>query len=126
MDGITLTFNGFPFASKLSTYNVDYEINYRKIVTALDGTEYFANGTRRPIVTFSLFPMTGEQAKAYYDALKNMAGTCIYTDPATDETHSAQMRVVSNLSYVFGHKGIDDNLYYRGGQITLRGVECLA
>lgn len=126
MKGITLTFDGVNFAPALSTYRVAYETNYRKTVTALDGTEYFGNGTRRPIVTFSLFPMTDAQAKTYYGALKAMVSNCAYTDPATNAVRTARMRVTSNLEYLFCHKAVDDNLYYKGGQIELRGVDAIA
>lgn len=126
MKGITLTFGGLDFSSRLSTYCVHYEIGYRKIVTALDGTEYFGNGTSRPIIAFSLFPMTEAQAKMYYDALKSMVSNCAYTDPATNVTRTARMRVTSNLEYLFCLKAVDDNLYYKGGTIELRGVEVLA
>lgn len=123
---VTLTFNGYNFSSKLSTYRVDYETNYRKVVTALDGTEYFGNGTRRPIVSFSLIPMTDAQAATYYDALKIMVSNCTYTDTATGTNRTARMRITSNLEHVFGLRSVDGNRYYKGGQIVLRGVNCIA
>lgn len=125
MNGITLTFNGFDFSSVLSTYHVNYERAFRKVMTALDGTEYFGNGTLRPVVTFALFPMTGAQAAQYYDALKVMTSNCLYTDTATGTPRMARMRVTSNLEYAFCHT-FGNNLYYKGGTITLRGVECVA
>lgn len=126
MKGIVFTFNGLNLSPALSTYRVAYEASYRKTVTSLDGTEYFGNGTRRPIVTFSLLPMTGVQAKTYYDALKVMVSNCAYTDPATNAVRTARMRVTSNLEYLFCHKAVDDNLYYKGGALELRGVETIA
>ncbi len=127
---VTLQFNDFNFAPVLSTYSVSYETNYRKTVTALDGTEYFANATRRPVITFSLFPMTDAQATAAYDALSIMIADCTYTDPATTgdsgTDYTQLMRVTSNLDYVFALRSVDGNRYYKGGQITLRGVKCRA
>lgn len=129
---VKLTFNGYDFAPLLSTYAVDYEISYRKVVTALDGTEYFGNGTRRPIINFTLRPLTDSQSKAAYDALKIMVASCSYTDPAVNGsadasvTRTAQFRVTSSLEAAFGLRSVDGNRYYKGGVITLRGVTCLA
>ena len=123
---VTLTFNGHDFSPVLSTYSVTYETEYRKVVKALDGTEYFGNPTRRPVVTFSLFPMTDAQAKEYYDALSIMIARCTYTDKATNTDRTLQMRLTTNLEYVFGLRSVDGNRYYKGGSITLRGVSCIA
>lgn len=124
---VTLTFNSYDFAPILSTYAVVYETNYRKTVVSLDGTEYVGNPTRRPIVTFTLFPRTDAQAKAAYDALSVMIASCTYTDPhATNASRTLQMRLTSNLESVFGLRSIDGNRYYKGGQIVLRGVTCVA
>ena len=123
---VTLTFNGYDFAPALSSYGVTHEINYRKVVTALDGTRYFGNATRRPIITFSLLPMNGAQTKACYDALKIIIASCSYTDADANEDRTAQMRVTSNLESVFRLRAADGSRYYEGGQITLEGVKCLA
>ena len=129
---VKLTFNGYDFAPLLSTYAVDYEITYRKVVTALDGKEYFGNGLKRPIVNFALRPLTDAQAKAAYDALKIMVASCSYTDPAisgsadASASRTAQFRLTSNLEAAFGLRSVDGNRYYKGGQIVLRGVTCLA
>lgn len=129
---VKLTFNGYDFQPLLSTYAVDYDISYRKVVTALDGTKYFGNGMKRPIINFTLRPVTDAQAKASYDALKIMAASCAYTDPAINgssdasATRTAQFRVTSSLEAAFGLRSADGNRYYKGGQITLEGVKCLA
>ena len=123
---VTLTFNGHDFAPALSDYKVSYEPNFRKVVTALNGTEYFGNATRRPIITFSLRSMTDAQTRAAYDALKIMAASCAYTDPATNASRTAQFSVKSNLESVFLLRAADGKRYYEGGTVTLRGVTCLA
>lgn len=129
---VILTFNGFNFKPILSDYAVTYERTFRKVVTSLDGTEYFGNGTLRPIVTFRLFPLTDAQSKQCYDALKVMVAACTYTDPAisgssdASASRTAQMRVTSNLEAAFGLRSVDGNRYYKGAEITLRGVSCLA
>lgn len=123
---VTLTFNRFDFAPRVSDYRIEYETKYRKVVTALDGTEYAGNGTRRPIVTFMLLPMTDTQAAQCYNALSVMVATCTYTDTATNTDRSVQMRVTSNLESVFALRSVDGNRYYKGGAITLRGVDCIA
>ena len=124
---VTLTFNGFDFSPKLSTYHVAYEVGYRKTVAALDGTEYVGNPTKRPIVTFTLFPATDEQEQAYYDALSVMIGLCTFTDPYADNaSRTLRMRLTSNLESAFGLRSVDGNRYYKGGQIVLRGVNCVA
>lgn len=129
---VILTFNGYNFKPLLSSYGVDYDISYRKVVTALDGTEYFGNGLKRPIINFSLRPLTDAESKAAYDALKVMVASCSYTDPAisgsadASASRTAQFRVTSSLEAAFGLRSVDGNRYYKGGTITLRGVTCLA
>lgn len=129
---VKLTFNGYDFTPLLSSYAVDYEISYRKVVTALDGTEYFGNGMKRPIINFALRPLTDAESKAAYDALRVMAASGSYTDPAINgssdasATRTAQFRVTSGLEAAFGLRSADGNRYYKGGTITLRGVTCLA
>ena len=123
---VTLIFNGLDLTPGLSDYRVDYETKYRKVVEALDGTEYSGNGTRRPIVVFTLRPMTDAQTKRCYDALSVMIASCTYTDAATNANRTAQMRVTSNLENVFALRAEDGSRYYEGGAITLRGVSCLA
>ena len=123
---VTLTINGQNFAPKLSTYSTTYEISHGKTVTALDGTEYTGNSLSRPIIVFTLFPMTDAQAKTYYDALTVPSpALCTYTDKATNTDRAARMRVSSNLEYAFGFRSVDGNRYYKGGSITLRSMHCL-
>lgn len=123
---VTLTINGFNFAPVLSTYLTVYETDYGKTVKALDGTEYTGNFTSRPVVTFSLFPMTDATAQHYYNALtSSIPAVVTYTDKATNTDRTGQMRVTSNLEFTFGLRSVDGNRYYKGGAITLRAVHCL-
>lgn len=124
---VTLTINGFNFAPVLSTYFTVYETDYGKTVKALDGTEYTGNFTSRPVVTFSLFPMTDTTAQQYYNALTSSVPAVVtYTDKATNTDRTGQMRVTSNLEFTFGLLSVDGNRYYKGGSITLRAVHCLS
>lgn len=123
---VTLIINGFDFAPVLSTYFTAYEMDYGKTVKALDGTEYTGNFTSRPLVTFSLFPMTDTTAQQYYNALTaSVPAVVTYTDKSTNTDRAAQMRVTSNLDFTFVHRAVDQNRYYKGGNITLRAVHCL-
>lgn len=126
MTDVTLTFNGFDFSPMLSNYNVSYEQNSPKIVTALDGTEYVGNLKFRTIITFCLRPMTDAQEAAHYAALSAMVASCTYTDAATNSDRTETMRVTSNPEYAFAHRAADGNRYYKSDVITLRGVTCRA
>lgn len=123
---VTLTFNSYNLKPLLSAYAVNYETATRKTVTALGGTEYSGKSTSRPVITFRLLPLTDAQSKAVYDALKIMVASCSYTDPATNASRTAQFRVVSNLDYAFALRSVDSNRYYKGAEITLRGVKTIA
>ena len=127
MMDVTLICNGQDFSPVLSDYSVTYETDNGKTVKALDGTEYAGNLTSRPMVTFSMRPMSGAQAKTYYDALiSSSPASCTYTDNATNADRAAQMRLTTNLDFVFVLRSSDGGRYYSGGQITLRGVSCFA
>lgn len=124
---VTLTINGQDFSPVLSTYSVRYETAYAKSVKALDGTEYAGGFTIRPVLAFSLRPMTDAQAVIFYNALTAAnPASCTYTDTASNVDRTARMRLSTNLEYAFALRSSDNNRYYTGGQITLRGVTCLA
>lgn len=126
MDGVKLVFGGVELTSVLSTYRVTYEQSVRKTVVSLDGTVYRGNVTRRPVIAFSLQPMTKEQARQYYDILKVPTASCTYIDPATNAERTARFYVDSDIEYDFTHI-FDGTAYFRGGiQMTLRGVRCIA
>lgn len=124
---VTLICNGRDLSPFLSNYSLTYEIAHDKTVKALDGTEYSGNMTSRPIITFSLRPMTDAQAQQCYDALTVASpALCVYTDEAVNADRSAQMRLVTNLDFIFVLRSSDGHRYYNEGEITLRGVKCLA
>lgn len=127
MEGVTLTIGGHDFHSVLSTYAVSYAIDHGKVVTALDGTEYAGTLTARPIVTFSVFPVTDAEAKTLYEALTSTGPIeCTYSDKATNTDRTAQMRLASDINFFYALLSPDGNVRYKSGEITLRGVTCLA
>lgn len=119
MIDVTLTVNGVPLASKLSTYNVRYEMTYDNLITTMDGAEH-GDIWRRAVITFSLIPMTDAQTASIFSALATNNCAVSYTDPHMNATRSGTFRLASDLDAVFGLRSIDGNRYYRGGEITLR------
>jgi hypothetical protein len=119
MIDVTFTVNNTAMHTKLSTYKVTHAIEYPRILTALDGTEY-GNARRRPIMTVSFIPLTDAEASTYYNILKSSTLTVVYTDPHMNTTRTASMRLASDIEAVFGIKSITGNRYYKGGEITLR------
>ena len=119
MIDVTFTINNTDMHAKLSTYKVTYAVEYPRILTALDGTEY-GSARRRPIVTVSFIPLTDSEVNTYYNILKSSTLTVQYTDPHQNTTKSAVMRLTSNLDAVFGLKSVTGNRYYKGGEIVLR------
>ena len=119
MIDVTLTFNGFDFSDYLSTYKVTHEVEVADSITAIDGTEYFAT-RRRPVIEFSLLPLSDAQTASIYAALSAIAANATYTDPYINNNVTATMRVTSNLESAFALSSVDGNRYYKGGTITLR------
>lgn len=119
MIDVTFTINGTDYSSLLSTYNVAHEVQVQKMVTALDGTEYTAQ-FRRPVLTFSLIPLTDAQTADLYEILSGINVEVIYTDPYFDTDKYAIMRVTTNFESVFGLRSVNGNRYYKGNPITLR------
>lgn len=117
---VTLIANGLDLSSKLSTYSVTEEVSYRKIVTTLDGTEYPTKGVVRPIVTFSLFPMTDSEAANVYNALSGLVFNATFTRNGKDEIR--RVRVSSNLESTFLLMSVDGKRRYKGDKIQLRGL----
>lgn len=119
MIDISLTIGSLDLSGLLSTYSVDYETEYQEEMTALDGTEY-GIAKFRPVITFSLFPLTDAQCAALYSELNNANITTVYTDPNMNSVVTATTRLKTNISAVFGLKSVNGNRYYKGGKITLR------
>lgn len=120
MIDVTLTFGTYDFSSLLSTYRVRHEIEVADSVRTIDGTEHVATFTR-PVIEFSLVPLSGTTAAAVYTALSVIEGLVDYTDPNLGiVVQDAPFRLASNLDNLFRLKSIDGNLYYKGGTIVLR------
>lgn len=118
MIDVTLTFNGYNFSPLLSTYKCYHAVETTKSVVSIDGTEYVSSN-ERPVIEFSLVPLSDAQAQAVYQALSAITANAAYTDPYRGES-TGVMRVSSNLSATFGLRSIDGNRYYKGGVIVLR------
>lgn len=118
MIDVTLTFNGYNFSPLLSTYKCYHAVKATKSVVAIDGTEYVASNVR-PVIEFSLIPLSDAQSQTVYQALSTITANATYTDPYRGES-SGVMRVSSNIEAVFGLRSIDGNRYYKGGVIVLR------
>lgn len=119
MIDVTFTFNGFNFAPYLSTYEVKYSLEEADSMVAMDGTEYVAI-RKRPVIEFSLIPLTDAQSAAIYSALSVQTAPVTYTDPNMGRDATAVMRLASDINRVFGLRSVDGNRYYKGGTITLR------
>lgn len=120
MIDITFKIGGTNYSALLSTYDVTYAAEYGESFTALDGTEY---GTPRfrPIITFSLIPLTEAQSAALYGKLSAAQSVSVqYTDPYQNAARTASFRVASDLNRVFALKSVDGNRRYTGAQIVLR------
>ena len=121
---VTLTINSRDFSGRLATYNVTKETAYQTLVTTMGGVEHPAGIMSRDIITFSLWPASGTTASADYTALRPRIFSVTFTNPHTGETSTKQMRVDTDLEAVFGLKSVDNNNYYKGGEITLRALRC--
>lgn len=117
---VTFKIGTLDLHSILSTYNVRYETTYQKIITTLDNVEHPFPAPFRPIVTFSLFPLTDSQNKSVYNALAGHIEPVTFTDTYAGQDRTLTMRVISDLEAAFGLKSIDGNRYYKGGEIELR------
>lgn len=119
MIDVTLRIGELDLSSLLSTYDVQHEVEYQHLMTSLDGTEHGAP-RYRPVVNFSLIPITDEQAAELYTAIRGINANVTYTDTFRNEDVTADMRVTSNLQAAFGLRSINGNRYYKGDTITLR------
>lgn len=118
MIDITLKIGEYDASPLLSTYNVTHETEYPKLVTVMDGTEYGV-ARYRPVITFSMIPLTDAQSAELYSALTKVSKVT-FTDTHDDIERTGIMRLTTNVQSIFGLRSIDGNRYYKGGQITLR------
>lgn len=117
---ISLIVNGLDLSKKLSTYSVSQEVSYRKVITTLDDVEHPYPGLIRPIVNFSLLPLTDGESADLYHALSPLLFTVKFWNPHINAEMTRQMRLVSNMETVFLLKSVDGKRRYRGGEIQLR------
>lgn len=120
MVDVTLTANGLPLRDKLSTYGVTKTVSYQNVITTLDGVEHPYPGVIKTIITFSLLPMTDEESKAVYDAIKGLVFSTTYTDPYTNTTETMRVRLTTDLSSAFALVSIDGKRRYKGDIIQLK------
>ena len=116
---IKLIANGYDLSGKLSTYEAYMEVT-QKILTMLDDSERPYPAVLRPIVKFSLFPLTDEESSEIYNALKDIVFTSTFYINGAEMT--AEMRVIGDLGTKFLLKSVDGKRRYRGGEIMLRGL----
>ena len=119
MIDVTFVLNGVDYSSHLSKYTVSHEIEQRETMTTINGTEYTATQIR-PVITFSLDPLSDDQSESLYGILSGINIEVTYTDPYLGDNQSAVMRVVSELNSTFVIRDTNDNRYYKGDEITLR------
>ena len=119
MIDVTFRIGTLDLSGLLSTYDVQYEVEYHQFMTALDGTEHGVP-SYRPVINFSLIPITDSQAAQLYAAIRGLNANVTYTDMFRNEVRTADMRITSNLQATFGLRSVNGNRYYKGGVITLR------
>lgn len=117
---ISLKFGTLDVHNRVSTYSVQKEITYPKVITTMDGVEHAARSKDRYVVSVSLFPMTERETEAVYQSLSAGVISVTFTDPYTMSDIIRPMRVTSNLDSAFALKSIDGNRRYKGGTIQLR------
>lgn len=119
MIDVVFRINDVNYSSLLSTYQVTREVEYQDVVITMDGTEH-GMPRYRPVVTFSLIPLTDSQCRDLYNSLARGNINVVYTNPQSGETAVSVMRLVTNIDAVFGLKSVTGNRYYKCGEITLR------
>lgn len=117
---IKLIANGYDFSGKLSTYEAYMEVT-QKVLSMLDDSERPYPAVLRPIVRFSLLPLTDEESTEVYNVLKDIVFSATFDINGAEMT--AEMRVVTNLGGKFLLKSSDGKRRYRGGEIMLRGLK---
>ena len=119
---ITLKIGAFDMHDKVSTYSVQREITYDKVITTMDGVEHASRNKDRYIVSFSFFPMTEIEATEYCSALSGSTVSVTFTDPYTGTETVKTMRTTSNLDAAFALVSVDGKRRYKGGTIQMREI----
>lgn len=119
MIDVTFVIDGVDCSPYLSNYIVSHSIEQRETITTMDGTEYTATQIR-PVISFSLDPLSDEQSESLYRTLLKGNIEVTYTDPYLGDNQIAIMRVTSEINSVFVIRSTDGKRYYKGDTITLR------
>lgn len=119
MIDVTFILDDVDYSSYLTEYAVSHEVEARKTITAIDGTEYTVTQIR-PSIIFSLDPLSDEQSESLYEILSKPNINVTYTDPYLGDNQSTVMRVTSEINSAFIIRSTSGNRYYRGNSITLR------
>ena len=119
---ITLKIGTLDTHNKVSTYSVQREITYDKVVTTMDGVEHASRNKDRYVISFSFFPMTESEATEYCAALSGSTVSVTFTDPYTGTETVKTMRTTSNLDAAFALVSVDGKRRYKGGTIQMREI----
>lgn len=117
---ITLKIGTLDVHERLSTYSVQREVSYSKIIVTMDDDEHAVRSKDRYVVKFSLFPMTEDEATAYCNALRASAIDVTFSDPYTKSDVTKTMRATSSLDAAFALVSVDGKRRYKGGEIQIR------
>lgn len=117
---VTLKVNGLDLHKILSTYEVNYESAYQKVITTLEGKEIAFPFKPRPIISFSLWPLDDNQSEELFAALEKMIFQVEFTNPHRNAVETKTFRLTSDIGSVFGLTSINGMHYYKGGGIELR------
>ena len=117
---VKLVANGVDFSGKLSTYDAYMEVT-QKVLNMLDDSERPYPAVMRPVVVFSLLPMTDEESTQTYNVLKDIIFSATFEISGQEMT--AEMRVVGNLGDKFLLTSPDGKRRYKGREIMLRGLK---
>lgn len=119
---ITLKIGDLDLGPHLSTYSVNWEVTYQKVITTLDNVEHPFAAPKRAVVNFSLLPLDDVLASSIYDALADQTQTVTFTDPYNASDLVRTMRLTSNLEAAFGLRSINGKRYYKGGEMQMRAI----
>lgn len=117
---VKLVANGVDFSGKLSTYDAYMEVT-QKVLNMLDDSDRPFPAVMRPVVVFSLLPMTDEESTQTYNVLKDIIFSATFEISGQEMT--AEMRVVGNLGDKFLLTSPDGKRRYKGREIMLRGLK---
>lgn len=104
-----------------------YQRRNTKTITAIDGTEYSFQHTRKHHLKVAFKPMTGNQLKALYDFLTAVPRLVWYTVTYKCPTMGGaslnpapKMRIANEFETKFLLRSVDNNQYYAGFTLELR------